>query len=107
MAELKSGKYVLRLRNTAGLSQAKFADLIGCTRGYISQLEGDKVDISLSIFIAWVKLFKIKDVSVLIHDEKYEKYLRELAAVRSQEKVLRKKNVKLVLENNRTKKHTN
>jgi transcriptional regulator with XRE-family HTH domain len=102
--EKKSGVYVLRLRKTAGLSQNKFAKIIGCTGGYISQLEGDRVDISLSTFITWTKLFKIKDMSVIVDDEIYEKHLRELAGNRSKEKAVRKKNIKIILDNNRLEK---
>lgn len=73
--EKKSGMYVFRLRKISGLSQTYFAEKIGCTRGYISQLEGDKVDISLSTFIEWTKLFEIKDVSEIFDNKKYEKHL--------------------------------
>ena len=67
----KSGKYIFRLRKVSGLSQQQFADKIGLSRSYISQLENDVVDLSLSTFSKWIKLFDIEDVNVLFNQNKY------------------------------------
>ena len=67
----KSGKYIFRLRKVSGLSQQQFADKIGLSRSYISQLENDVVDLSLSTFSKWIKLFDIEDVIVLFNQNKY------------------------------------
>lgn len=56
---LKSGKYVLALRILTGRTQKSFAEEVKVTRPYISQLENDGVDISLSTFIEWCELFEI------------------------------------------------
>ena len=65
---MKSGRFVFRLRQLSGLTQGKFADKIEVTRPYISQLENNGVDISLSTFIKWCTLFGISPIEIF--DEK-------------------------------------
>lgn len=69
MAELKSGTYITRLRSATGLTQKAFAEKIGCNRTYISQLENNVVDISLSTFVYWIELFEIEDIKSIIIEE--------------------------------------
>jgi transcriptional regulator with XRE-family HTH domain len=71
----KSGKYIFRLRKVSGLNQQQFADKIGLSRSYISQLENDAVDLSLSTYSEWIKLFDIEDVNVLFNQNKYQEKL--------------------------------
>lgn len=68
MKKIKSARFVFRLRNLTKLTQGKFADFLNVTRPYISQLENNSVDISLSTFIEWCKKFEIDPVNVF--DEK-------------------------------------
>jgi transcriptional regulator with XRE-family HTH domain len=62
--KLKSGTFVFRLRKLSTLTQGKFADKIKVGRSYISQLENNNVDISLSTFIDWCKLFEINPTDI-------------------------------------------
>ena len=55
---------MFRLRNLTELTQEKFADKIGVTRPYVSQLENNLVDISLSKFIDYCSVFKIDPVDI-------------------------------------------
>ena len=71
----KSGKYIFRLRKISGLNQQQFADKIGLSRSYISQLENNVVDLSLSTFSDWIILFEIEDVNVLFNQKKYQEKL--------------------------------
>ena len=68
LKKIKSARFVFRLRELTNLSQGKFASKIYVTRPYISQLENDNVDISLSTFIEWCNLFEVDPVFVF--DEK-------------------------------------
>lgn len=73
--DLKSSMYVYRLRKLTGLNQREFAESLQVTRGYISQLENHRVDISLSTFIAWTHHFKITDTSQIFDNKKYQEFL--------------------------------
>lgn len=64
LKKLKSGRFVFRLRKLTNLTQGKFAEKIELGRSYISQLENNNVDISLSTFIEWCKLFEINPIEV-------------------------------------------
>lgn len=64
----KSGRFVSRLRELTKLTQGAFASKIGVTRPYISQLENNNVDISLSKFIDYCEVFKVKATDIF--DEK-------------------------------------
>ncbi len=68
LKKIKSARFVFRLRKLSGLTQGKFANQINVTRPYISQLENNNVDISLSTFIEWCKVFEIDPVNIF--DEK-------------------------------------
>jgi len=64
----KSGRFVFRLRELTKLNQGAFATKIGVTRPYISQLENNNVDISLSKFIDYCEVFEVKAIDIF--DEK-------------------------------------
>lgn len=62
----KSDTIIKNLRSELQLSQVEFADKIGVTQSYISQIENGKVDVSLSLFITWCDVIKIKNISINI-----------------------------------------
>lgn len=62
---MKSGKHIRALRKKTGFNQREFGDTIGTSSSYISQLERDKIDISLSHFLKWCAVFKIDPEEVL------------------------------------------
>ncbi len=61
---MKSGRFVFRLRTLTKLTQGNFAEKLGFTRPYISQLENNVVDISLSTFIEWCTMFEINPMEI-------------------------------------------
>ncbi len=67
--EIKSGVYLLRLRSLSGLSQKEFAKTFGVTRGYISQLENNRVSISIATFVMWCKYFNVSPKQIFFDDE--------------------------------------
>ena len=73
--DLKSSMYVYRLRKITGLNQREFAESLNVTRGYVSQLENHRVDISLSKFITWTQHFKITDTGQIFDNKKYQEFL--------------------------------
>lgn len=48
------------LRLSQKLSQEKFAEIIGCSREYISRLENNKEQISLQMLLNISKIFELK-----------------------------------------------
>ena len=64
LKKIKSARFIFRLRKLTNLTQGKFADSIGVGRSYISQLENNNVDLSLSTFIEWCKLFEINPIEI-------------------------------------------
>ena len=48
------------LRLSHKLSQEKFAEIIGCSREYISRLENNKEQISLQMLLNISKIFELK-----------------------------------------------
>ena len=65
----KSGKYVFKLRELSGMNQAEFSKKLELGRSYISQLENERVDISLSTFIEWCDLFQISPLEIFDKNE--------------------------------------
>lgn len=61
---IKSGRFVYRLRNLSKLTQDNFAKKLKFDRSYISQLENNNIDISLSTFIKWCSIFKIDPIDI-------------------------------------------
>lgn len=55
----KSGKYVKKLRSITGLKQQPFAKKLNLTASYISQLEKNYVDISLSTFLKYCDIWEV------------------------------------------------
>lgn len=70
--KIKSAHFVYRLRSLTNLNQEKFSNTIGVNRSYISQLENNNVDISLSTFINWCNTFEI-DPADVFNEKKKEK----------------------------------
>lgn len=68
-AKEKSGIYVVQIRKHLKLSQTEFAKKLGVTQGYISQVEGNKVDISFSTVIEWAKKLNISEINIKINGE--------------------------------------
>ena len=66
----KSGAFVLKLRKKTKLSQLQFANRLGFNRSYISQLETDNVDISLSKFIHICLVFDILPSDIFNDEQK-------------------------------------
>lgn len=66
--QIKSARFVYRLRKLTNLTQSKFSENLNVTRPYISQLENNNVDISLSTFINWCNIFEIDPVKVFNED---------------------------------------
>lgn len=64
--KLKSGKIVSKLRSDLGMTQSLFAQKIGITQSYISQVERDRKDISLSLFLEWCGLLGVKEINICI-----------------------------------------
>jgi len=54
---ISSNVKALRIRNK--LSQERFAEIIGCSREYVSRLENNREKISLALLLKISKLFKI------------------------------------------------
>lgn len=61
----KSGIYIKRLRTLTDLKQKDFALKLNVTRSYISQLETNQTDISLSRFLIYCDIFEINYSDVL------------------------------------------
>ena len=62
----KSGRHIKQLRKDLKLNQTEFAGKLGVTQSYISQLEGDNINISLSLFLKWCKVLKLKEITFKI-----------------------------------------
>lgn len=62
---MKSGKHIKVLRKKTGFNQRQFGEVIGTSSSYISQLERDQIDISLSHFLKWCTLFKVDPEDIL------------------------------------------
>ncbi len=67
----KSGLYVKRLRmavknkkNKVKYNQQDLADDLGFTRAYIAQLETDKRDVSLSVFLRWLTHLEVDSKNI-------------------------------------------
>lgn len=69
--KLKSGKIVSKLRSDLGMTQSVFAQKIGITQSYISQVERDRKDISLSLFIEWCASLGLKEISIGIKNKAF------------------------------------
>jgi len=52
-------KNIKNLRREQKLSQEKFAEIIGCSREYISRLENNKEKISLALLLHISEIYKI------------------------------------------------
>ncbi len=63
----KSGTYVSQIRKHLKLNQTDFANKLGVTQGYISQVEGGIVDISFSTVIEWSKKLNISEINIKVH----------------------------------------
>jgi len=62
----KSGKIIQKLRKDLKLNQTEFANKIGVTQSYISQIERDNIDVSLSLFLSWCETLKLEEININI-----------------------------------------
>ncbi|WP_064967630.1 helix-turn-helix domain-containing protein [Tenacibaculum ovolyticum] len=63
----KSGKHIKQLRKDLKLNQTEFATKIGVTQSYISQIESDNINVSLSLFLDWCKQLNLKEITLKIN----------------------------------------
>ena len=63
----KSGKHIKQLRKELKLNQTEFANKIGVTQSYISQIEGNSINVSLSLFLDWCKILGLKEINIKIN----------------------------------------
>lgn len=62
----KSGKHIKQIRKDLKLNQTEFANKLGVTQSYISQLERNNINISLSLFLHYSQLLKLKEISFIL-----------------------------------------
>ena len=64
--QLVLGRNVLELREGAGMSQEKLAELASVSRGYLSRIEGGRVNVTLSTIVRIANVFNVEVVDLLI-----------------------------------------
>lgn len=66
---IKSDSIIKSMRVNLNLTQKEFAEALGVTQSYISQMETGKVDVSMSLFLSWCSIFKIDSISINIKNK--------------------------------------
>lgn len=64
---IKSGIHIKKLRKDLNLNQTQFAKKIGVTQSYISQIESDSINVSLSLFLEWCKKLGLREINIKIN----------------------------------------
>jgi len=66
--QLVLGRNVLELREAAGMSQERLADLASVSRSYLSRIEGGRVNVTLSTIVRIANVFGVKVIDLLTQD---------------------------------------
>lgn len=63
--QLVLGRNVLEMRETAGMSQEKLAELSAISRGYLSRIESGHVNVTLATIVRIANVFQVEVIDLL------------------------------------------
>ena len=63
--QLVLGRNVLELREAAGMSQEKLAELAVVSRGYLSRIESGHVNVTLATIVRIANVFEVNVIDLL------------------------------------------